>query len=291
MDVFHRFRYRNAREYVRRFGIIFLLLPCLLSTVPPSRAAESSGQYNEALAVLAGILREKGVDIEPLFADSLFVIHDDIRTFFEGAVEKTEMDSSLASRDRGDQETAERQFDEGYARYRKMVSFDKKCEEIGPFMAEHAEKLDACEEEYGIPKDILAAVIGIETHFGAVIGRHRAFNVYVSMYVTGYRQKFALTQLTELLRFAESRGVNIFTLKSSYAGAIGSMQFIPASLNRWFVGDDVYDMDDAIASVANYLAYFKASRGSLEKALYAYNNSRLYVTAVTDLAAYTRSAP
>ncbi len=291
MDTFHRFRYRKAREYIRRIGAIFLLLPCLLNTVSPSRATETSGRFTEALAELAGILRERGVDPEPFFADSLFVIHDNIRSFFEGAVEKTEMDSSLTSRDRGDQETAERQFAEGYARYRRMVGFDKKCEEIGPFMAAHVETLTACEEKYGIPKDILAAVIGIETQFGAVIGRHHAFNVYVSMYVTEYRREFALTQLTELLRFADSRGVNVFTFKSSYAGAIGTMQFIPASLNRWFVGDDVYDMDDAITSVANYLAFFKTSRGSLEKALYAYNSSRLYVTAVTDLASYTRSAP
>ena len=108
------------------------------------------------------------------------------------------------------------------------------------------------------------------------------------MYVKGYRKEFAVSQLAELCKFAKKNNLEIFTLNSSYAGAIGPMQFLPWSLNRWFVGDDVFDMGCAISSVANYLAHFRKKRGSLEKAIFAYNPSKLYCKAVVELAGYNK---
>ena len=67
------------------------------------------------------------------------------------------------------------------------------------------------------------------------------------------------------------------------------MQFIPSSLNRWFVGKDVWEMNDNISSVANYLSYFKREKGDIEKAVFAYNPSRFYVKTVLELADYAKS--
>jgi membrane-bound lytic murein transglycosylase B len=64
------------------------------------------------------------------------------------------------------------------------------------------------------------------------------------------------------------------------------MQFIPSSLNQWFVGDDVTDMGDTINSVANYLTHFLQKEGTMEKAVHRYNSSNLYVRAVMELAEY-----
>ena len=55
-----------------------------------------------------------------------------------------------------------------------------------------------------------------------------------------------------------------------------------------FVGSDVENMGDCIASAANYLAHFKKNRGSLENAVYSYNPSKLYVRTVFALADYAR---
>ena len=66
------------------------------------------------------------------------------------------------------------------------------------------------------------------------------------------------------------------------------MQFLPYSLNRWFVGSDVDDMGDCIASAANYLAHFKKKRGTIEKAVFSYNPSKLYASTVFALADYAR---
>ena len=179
-------------------------------------------------------------------------------------------------------------FAEELAKYKEKIGFETKQREIPGFIKRYSEAFEASERDYDIPKELTAAVLGIESRFGMITGKHYAFNVYVSMYVTDYRRDFALAQLEELLKFTAKKELDIYAFKSSYAGAIGPMQFLPWSLNRYFVGADVSSMDDCIVSVANYLAHFKKVRGSLEKAVFAYNPSRLYATTVLDLAEYAR---
>src|SRR5690625_8044129 len=96
------------------------------------------------------------------------------------------------------------------------------------------------------------------------------------MYSEDYRSKFARAQLEELLIFIRDRNIDVFELKSSYAGAMSYAQFIPYSLNRWFVGDDIFDMHNNIQSVANYLFHFKNITGTIEVAVYHFNSSSLY---------------
>ena len=170
------------------------------------------------------------------------------------------------------------------------MGYNKKKSQLIQFMEKYDTALKLSEGKYGIPKELTAAVIGVESVYGTITGRHLAANVYISMYVKNYRAKWALEQLDELLRFSRKHKFDIYSFNSSYAGAIGSMQFLPWSLNRWFVGDDVNDMNDCIMSAANYLAHYKKTRGTLEKAVYSYNPSRLYVQTVLDLAEHGTSA-
>jgi hypothetical protein len=74
----------------------------------------------------------------------------------------------------------------------------------------------------------------------------------------------------------------------SSAGAQGPMQFIPSTWRRYGMGGDVHDPHDAILGAANYLHASGAPR-SYERALYAYNNSPLYVDAVMRLARRMRA--
>ncbi|MHB9031372.1 MAG: lytic murein transglycosylase [Candidatus Latescibacterota bacterium] len=226
----------------------------------------------------------KGYRTDHLFSDPRFTVHAGIDSFFRKSAESAKVDERLRAQRRGDHAEAERIFREEYEKYKLLVKFDAKRDSLPVFLQTHAEQLSRCERKYGIPREVLAAVIGIESGFGRHRGAFYAFNVYVSMYLKNYRRSFAVSQLSELLAFCRRTGKDMFDLSSSYAGAIGFMQFIPYSLNHWFVGNDVYDMNDAIASTANYLSHFKKRRGSIEKALYAYNPSRYYVTFVLELA-------
>jgi len=245
-------------------------------------------KHSSALDNLSEHLRGKGFSPEEMLSHPQFEIYEDIVSFYKKAPEKKGWDTYGDAVKRGDTKEAERLFNQEFTRYRRHIGLDKKKETITKFIEEHAEQLELVEESYGIPREIIAAVIGMESHFGKITGRHYAVNVYVSMYVVNYRKKFALSQLEELLRFSEKNGLDVFTYRSSYAGAIGYMQFLPYSLNRWFVGNNVFDMDDSITSVANYLAHFKKRQGTVEKALYRYNPSKLYVSAVLELADYAR---
>lgn len=90
--------------------------------------------------------------------------------------------------------------------------------------------------------------------------------------------------LVALIRQCKTRGIDVLTVKGSWAGALGFPQFMPASL-RWAEdgnGDgkiDLFEMDDAIASVGRYLqqAGFKKSA---RDAVYNYNHESAYVDGV-----------
>ena len=257
--------------------------PIALSLFHTGAKASDAG-YSTSIEQLKILLKKKGYETEHHFSDPRFTIYADIDSFFIKSAEKTMVEERLAAQERGDSLDAERIFLDEYENYKITLKFNTKQNSIIPFMIDHAVQLDSCENKYGIPREVIAAVIGIESGFENHRGSFYAFNVYVSMYLKNYRKTFALSQLSELLAFCKRTGIDMFELNSSYAGAIGYMQFLPYSLNRWFVGKDVYNIDDAIASTANFLAYFKKRRGSIEKALYAYNPSRYYVTFVLDLA-------
>lgn len=223
---------------------------------------------NEELDSLIKSMQEAGYDIQPLLDDPQFEIYESIADRFRKSAEKKS--HSLES-------------------YKKVLGFDHKQGQIMNFINTHSQQLQKAEETYGIPRYVIAAIIGIESDFGKNVGSYNPFNAYVSMYAKGYRQDFAKAQLKELLKFVEKSDLNMFELKSSYAGAMAFGQFIPYSLNKWFVGTDIFDMDNNIMSVGNYLAYFKERTGDIETAVLRYNPSSLYTKAVLDLAESAKS--
>lgn len=222
-----------------------------------------NNSYRKEVDALVAHFDAKKKDIRPLLNDERFELYEGISKRFINSAEKRSPT-----------------LDE----YKVILGYEGKRNLIVDFMNNYAPNLEAAEKEYGISKYVIAAIIGVESSFGRVTGRYNPFNVYVSMYAENYRKDFALAQLEELLKFVENRGVEIYEMKSSYAGAVTHAQFIPYSLNRWYVGEDINTMESSISSVANYLAHFKNITGSVEKAVYRYNPSQMYTNAVLDLA-------
>lgn len=220
-------------------------------------------KYQDRLNDLAIYFKKKGLDIEEMLVDSRFEIYEEIGDRFRKSAERKS---------------------HGIDQYKRILGFEVKSQKIVSFMESHYDQLKKAEETYGIPKYVISAIIGIESDYGRNIGSYNPFNSYVSMYAVDYRSDFARAQLEELLEFTSRKNIDVFKLKSSYAGAMSYGQFIPYSINKWFVGDDIFDMNNNIMSVANYLAYFKERTGSIEKAVLRYNPSSLYTRAVLDLA-------
>lgn len=247
-------------------SILLLSVLVAAATSQPLKSPEGFSddeKYNERLTQLADYFQSAGFDITGKLNDSRFEIYSDIGDRFRNSAERRTFT-----------------LDE----YKGILRYEDKKARITGFIEEHSEQLAAAEAEYDIPRYVIAAILGIESDFGKNIGSFNPFNSYVSMYAIDYRANFARAQLEELLKFTDRHGIDVFDLKSSYAGAMAFAQFIPYSLNRWFVGDDIFDMNNNIMSVANYLAHFKERTGSVERAVFRYNPSQMYTDAVMSLA-------
>ncbi|MFA5669768.1 MAG: lytic murein transglycosylase [Balneolaceae bacterium] len=251
---------------ITRITSIFLTLILILAASSVTISAKNSD--NDSLSSdykkeLIAHFAKKGSNIAPLLEDSRFKLYDKITKKFTKSAE-----ARIPTLEE----------------YKVAIGFARKKDDIPKFIEQYRTELEYAEKEYGIPKSVIVGILGIESHYGKYSGSYNPFNAYVSMYAEGHRAKFALAQLEELLKFADRNKLDVFEMKSSYAGAMSYAQFIPWSLNRWFVGDELYNMSNNIYSVANYLAHFKKITGTVEKAVYRYNPSDLYVGAVLALA-------
>jgi membrane-bound lytic murein transglycosylase B len=130
------------------------------------------------------------------------------------------------------------------------------------FMQLHAAKLGEAEARFGVPKEIVAAIIGIETIYGKHTGRFGTFAALTTL-AFDYPPRAVLfrRELEELLLLAREENRSPLDYRGSYAGALGLPQFLPSSLRRFgtdFDGDGHVDLatsvGDAIGSVANFLA-------------------------------------
>ncbi|HEX8954853.1 MAG TPA: lytic murein transglycosylase B [Burkholderiaceae bacterium] len=143
------------------------------------------------------------------------------------------------------------------------------------FWNEHADALARAEKEYGVPADIIVGILGIETLYGQNTGSFRVIDVLATL-AFDYpdtpnrtaRMDYFRSELENALLFARESSIDPFSLKGSYAGAIGLPQFMPASIRKFAVdydGDGKIDLrnspEDAIGSIANFLSQHGWHRG------------------------------
>jgi membrane-bound lytic murein transglycosylase B len=128
------------------------------------------------------------------------------------------------------------------------------------FWRENEALLARVSQEYGVPPEIIVAIIGVETRYGKFTGRHRVLDALTTL-AFGYpkRAKFFRSELEQFLLLSREESVDPRSAKGSYAGAMGKPQFISSSYRRYAVdhdGDGRRDLwqsnADIIASVANY---------------------------------------
>lgn len=130
------------------------------------------------------------------------------------------------------------------------------------FWNEHAATLERAEREYGVPPEIVVAIVGVETFYGRNTGRHRVLDALCTLaFDYPRRATFFRGELKQFLLLTRDLGVSPLEPKGSFAGAIGLPQFMPGSYRNFavdFDNDGRVDLwnsaDDVIGSVANYLA-------------------------------------
>ncbi len=144
--------------------------------------------------------------------------------------------------------------------YRKIFITNTRIASGVDFWDKNADALQAAEEKYGVPPEMIVAVIGVETRYGGNMGSYRVIDA-LSTLAFNYprRSKFFTKELENYLLLTRDEKIDPTTLKGSYAGAMGFGQFMPSSYRHYavdFNGDgrvDIWeDTEDAIGSVANY---------------------------------------
>ncbi|MDO8263945.1 MAG: lytic murein transglycosylase B [Gallionella sp.] len=139
------------------------------------------------------------------------------------------------------------------------------------FWRKHQKTLQSAERKYGVPQEIIIAVIGVETVYGRDTGKYRVLDALTTLaFDYPRRADFFRGELENYLLLARDEQYDLLDMRGSYAGAMGIPQFMPSSHRKYavdFNGNHKIDLlnepADAIGSVANYLQGYGWARGKL----------------------------
>ncbi|MCO6060026.1 lytic murein transglycosylase [Pseudomonas sp. MOB-449] len=127
-------------------------------------------------------------------------------------------------------------------------------------LAENATTLDAIEQRFGVDREPLVAIWGMESSFGQFMGDKSVIRSLATLAYEGRRPAFAHAQLLAALQILQHGDIQPASMRGSWAGAMGQTQFIPTTYNSHavdFDGDgrrDIWNSSaDALASAAHYL--------------------------------------
>ena len=186
------------------------------------------------------------------------------------------------------------------------------------YMAKHEDELAKTEKIYGVDKNVITAILLVESSLGKSLGTRSALNTLSTLASLMYseprsdlytmipkakktsrkkyeksakrKSKWAYGELKALLEYADREGFDPAEIPGSFAGAIGLAQFMPTSILAYGKDGnndgtiDLLNHSDAMASIANYLKKHGwrpgISRKKAEKVIYHYNHSEYYVKAI-----------
>ena len=299
---------RRAVLAARVLSLALLLSVVFPASIPCVRAAAASESVPEIWRHLVDRLVADGlgrVYVDALFSRSSLAFDPDVMARKMNALLRTRLEPREPEHTR-----------EGpgvYTRYLGPFLLAGALE----YKREHAAMLADVAERYAVPENIMVALLLVETKLGTYIGRHRAMENLASMARaddpalfadrldyhdlsaadqawlvkrTAQKADWAYRELEALVRYAKAGGHDPLVIPSSVYGAIGLCQFMPTNAlayGRDGDGDgrvDLFDHDDAVHSMAHFLARHGwkpgLSRKAQEKVIYRYNHNWTYTRTI-----------
>ena len=135
-------------------------------------------------------------------------------------------------------------------------------------LAQWASTANAAEQRYGVPKQVIVAIWGIESNYGQNFGNTEVIDALATLGYEGRRQDWAKGELMAALQILQEGDISRDRMLGSWAGAMGNTQFLPSVFLAAAVdadGDGRRDIwgsiPDVMASTANYLAQQGWQRG------------------------------
>lgn len=144
--------------------------------------------------------------------------------------------------------------------YRTIFVTQTRINEGVTFWQKNEKTLKKAYKKYGVPPEMIVAIIGVETRYGKFKGKYRVMDALATLaFDYPKRGKFFRGELVQFLLLAREEKIYPLSMKGSYAGAMGKPQFIASSFRSYavdFNADGKRDLwnnsADAIGSVANY---------------------------------------
>jgi membrane-bound lytic murein transglycosylase B len=145
--------------------------------------------------------------------------------------------------------------------YRAVLVTERRIAEGVEFWRRYHRTLERAQRKYGVAPEYVVAIIGVETFYGRNTGNWRVVDALTTLaFDYPPRAGFFRSELEHYLLLARDAGIDVFSMRGSYAGAMGIPQFMPSSARSYavdFDGNGKIDLQksrsDAIGSVANFL--------------------------------------
>ena len=151
------------------------------------------------------------------------------------------------------------EFYEDTKTYISKRTSSKKVSKGVDFYKKNTNLINTVENLYNIEKELLLALMGIETNFGTYVGKMDILSSLATLSFDKRRSEFFSSELIILLRLIENKQIDYKTLYGSWAGAFGFFQFMPSTMKNYAIDYDknsyidLKNNNDAYASAANYL--------------------------------------
>ncbi|MFK7744662.1 MAG: lytic murein transglycosylase [Roseobacter sp.] len=180
------------------------------------------------------------------------------------AFRNVSFDRDVIKRDRNQSE-----FTKTIWQYLSSAASDKRIANGKAALRKHNRTLEAIERRYGVEKEVVVAVWGLESGYGVFRGTNDVIGSMATLAYEGRRGAFFEKQLIAALKILQNGDTSPRNMTGSWAGAMGHTQFIPTSYLAFavdFDGDgrrDIWadDPTDALASTAAYLSKSGWTRG------------------------------
>jgi len=170
----------------------------------------------------------------------------------------------------------------GWYAYRDRFVTAANIQKGTEFWQQHSAELRRAELQYGVPAAYIVGIMGVETRWGRILGKHRVIDALTTSALTNARRSnYFFSELKNYMLMTRSERMDPLAPMGSFAGAMGYGQFMPSSFHGSavdFNGDGVRDLwnpTDAIGSIANYFAQSGWQRGG-EVAVPAQVSSNTY---------------
>jgi membrane-bound lytic murein transglycosylase B len=170
-----------------------------------------------------------------------------------------------------------------YYEYRPLFITPTVINDGKRYLKRYHELFDHIEGVYGVNREVIVAIWGIESRFGSNQGGFNLFRTLNTLFdAYPRRADFFRKELVNFIQLCKANGINPLEVDGSYAGAFGQAQFMPSSYNAYavdFDGDNkrdlIHSLPDIFASIANYLKHFG---WTLDAPVYAEIGSSLHST-------------